>query len=112
MRLRPILRVAFGLLIGLAALFVANPAGALQNPDYTAPPPPSAVSTPPSPQPVRQPEQSTQREVTTAVRVPLRSRMAITGSDVTQTAVIGAVLVGLGAVVLVARRRTTVLTNA
>ncbi len=106
MRLRPVLRLALGLLFGLAALFVANPAGALQNPDYTAPAPPTAVSTPPSPQPVRQPEQRTQREVTTAVRVPLRSRLAITGSDVGQTVVIGAVLVGLGGVLLMTRRRT------
>ncbi len=77
-------------------------AGAVTNPDYTeAPPPSTVVSTPAPAQTARQP-------VSTAVRVaPLRTRLAITGSDTMFLAVVGAGLVGSGVLVLGARRRRT-----
>ncbi|WP_426573416.1 LPXTG cell wall anchor domain-containing protein [Aquihabitans sp. McL0605] len=71
-------------------------AGATENPDYTAPPPTAVVTTPP-PAP----------SVKTAVKVaPLRTRLAITGSDASGTAALGAGLVIVGVGVLVVRRRS------
>lgn len=77
-------------------LWTGSPAHATTNPDYTAPPPTTVITTPtPTTQPVK-----------TAVAVtPVRTRLAITGSDATGTAVIGASLVALGVGVLVIRRR-------
>ena len=84
-----------------AVLFIGSAAGAVDNPDYTAPPPSSVPSTTPT---STQPQQA--RRVETAVSVtPVRSRLAITGSDVGQLAVIGSGLVLAGGVVLVLRRR-------
>lgn len=136
MRLRLVLPVLVAVLIGSAVLLLGSTAGALDNPDYTARPPSTVVNPPAGPttpgttpsgstptvsqptgvrtpgsaspeasgsQPVRQHEQKVATEV--AVR-PLRSRMAITGSDVAQTAVVGAVLVVLGAVTMLVRRRS------
>ncbi len=80
-------------------LLVGSAAGAVDNPDYTSPPPPT---TPATTTPVVQ----NIRKVPTAVTVtPVRSRLAITGSDVGQLAVIGGACVLAGAAVLVARRR-------
>jgi len=91
------LQVFFALVVAVMALSLAQPAGAVDNPDYTAPPPASVVeSSTPAPLPVRQ--------VQTAAAP---QRLAITGSDTAQLAVLGAVLVAGGAVVLVARRRVT-----
>ena len=80
----------------LAALVApAAPASATENPDYTAPPPTTVVTTP---QPAT--------KVKTAVAVtPLRTRLAITGSDATGTVVIGVVLIAGGAALLAVRRR-------
>ena len=79
-------------------LLVAAPAGAVDNPDYTVPPSTTVVRTEVSPRSVQR--------VATAVTVrPVRSRLAITGADVGQTAAIGATLVLVGAGVLVVRRR-------
>ena len=86
-----------------ALLFLGSAAGAVDNPDYTAPPPttPSTTTTPSVSQTVAQP-----KHVETAVAVtPVRSRLAITGSDVGQTAAVGAGLVLVGGVLLAARRR-------
>ena len=88
-----------------ALLFLGSAAGAVDNPDYTAPPPTTPTTTPPTVgHKVTQP-----KHVETAVAVtPVRSRLAITGSDVGQTAAFGAGLVLIGGIVLVARRRPTV----
>lgn len=84
------------LAVVLAALgSLASPASATENPDYTAPPPTTVVTTP---QPAT--------KVKTAVAVtPVRTRLAITGSDATDTVVIGVVLVASGAALLAVRRR-------
>lgn len=96
MTFRRSLQVFLALVVAVVTLGLAQPAGAVDNPDYTAPPPASVVESS-TPAPVRQ--------VQTAA-VP--QRLAITGSDSVQLAVLGAVLVAGGAVVLVARRRVTV----
>lgn len=105
MRTRLLTSLAAALLVACAVLAMANPAGAVENPDYTAPPPstiiapgPSAGTDPPASQPVR--------KVTTAVAVrPMRTQLAITGSDLAQTAAVGSALLAIGAVLLVLRRR-------
>ena len=95
MSLRRTLHLTLAIVVG-ALLWSAAPAGATENPDYTAPPPTTVITTPPP-----------AAKVKTAVAVtPLRTRLAITGSDATGTAVLGAGLVALGAGVLVVRRRT------
>ena len=95
MSLRRMLSSALVLVIA-GLLWTSSPAGATENPDYTAPPPTTIVSTPtPTTSPVK-----------TAVAVtPVRTRLAITGSDATGTVVVGVTLVALGAGVLVVRRR-------
>jgi LPXTG-motif cell wall-anchored protein len=94
MSLRRMLSMTLALLLA-GLLWAGSPAGATENPDYTAVPPTSAVTTPPPAQ-----------KVHTAVAVtPIRTRLAITGSDATGTALVGAALVAVGAAVLVARRR-------
>ncbi len=84
------------LALGVGALLLAaSPAGAAENPDYTAPPPATVVTTPPP-----------ATSVKTAVAVtPARTSLAITGSDATGMAVLGAGLVAAGGGVLVVRRR-------
>jgi LPXTG-motif cell wall-anchored protein len=96
MSLRRTLSLTVALVV--AGLFWASaPAGAVENPDYTAPPPTTIVTTP---------TPTTTAAVKTAVAVtPVRTRLAITGSDATGTVVLGAGLVTLGAGLLVLRRR-------
>jgi LPXTG-motif cell wall-anchored protein len=90
--------IAIAALIGVLVFSMGSPAGAVDNPDYTSPPPTTVVTPPTTPRRVQR--------VQTAVTVrPLRSQLAITGSDVTQLAVIGGVLVAVGAAMLVLRRR-------
>lgn len=94
MSLRRTLSLTLALVVG-SLLLAAAPASATENPDYTAPPPTTIVTTP-APAP----------KVKTAVAVtPVRTRLAITGSDATGTVVLGASLVTLGAGILVLRRR-------
>ena len=89
--------IAIAALIGVLVFSMGSPAGAIDNPDYTSPPP-TTVVTPPTPRSVQR--------VQTAVTVrPVRSQLAITGSDVSQLVVIGGVLVAVGAGMLVVRRR-------
>ena len=103
MTFRRVLQLSLALLFGTLLLAVASPAGAVDNPDYTAPPPTTVVTTPPT-----SPEANVRdREVVTAVAVtPVRSQMAITGTDALQLGALGAALVAVGGVVLVARRRS------
>jgi LPXTG-motif cell wall-anchored protein len=94
MSLRRMLSSIVALLLA-SLLWVASPAGATENPDYTAVPPTSTVTTPAPP-----------ARVKTAVAVtPIRTRLAITGSDAAETAALGALLVAGGAGILVVRRR-------
>ena len=95
MTIRRSLQVFLALVVAVMALGMARPAGAVDNPDYTAPPPASVVETN-TPVPVQQVQ---------TVAVP--ERLAITGSDSAQLVAFGAALVAGGAVVLVARRRVT-----
>ncbi|MGI8755620.1 MAG: LPXTG cell wall anchor domain-containing protein, partial [Acidimicrobiales bacterium] len=105
MRTRLLTPLAAALLVACAVLALVSPAGAVENPDYTAPPP-STVVTPAPPSGTDPPASQPVRNVSTAVAVrPVRTQLAITGSDVTQTAAIGAALLAVGAVLLVVRRR-------
>jgi len=92
------LRRTFALLASVVVaslLWTAAPAGATENPDYTAPPPTTVITTPAPP-----------TKVKTAVAVtPVRTRLAITGSDATGTVLLGAGLIAVGAGFLVVRRR-------
>ncbi len=97
MSLRRSLQLALTVLVAALALSVAVPAGAVGNPDYTAPPPAETVTTPP---PVRQ--------VASAASAPSRQRMPITGADTAQLALVGGLLVAGGAGLVLARRRTAV----
>ncbi|MCU1371511.1 MAG: hypothetical protein JWO77_2705 [Ilumatobacteraceae bacterium] len=95
MSLRRTLSLTIALVVA-SLMWAAAPAGATENPDYTAPPPTTIITTPQPPA----------AGVKTAVAVtPVRTRLAITGSDATGTVVLGASLVTLGAGVLVIRRR-------
>jgi len=94
MSLRRILALT-AVTIAASLALIGAPAGALDNPDYTSPPPTTVVATPPP----------AKKQVTTAVRVaPVRTRLAITGSDVT-LAVIGGSVLALGVGTLAVRRR-------
>ena len=96
MRSARLLTLLLGTLL-LGALALARPAGAVGNPDYTVPPPATVVTTP-------TPEATT--EVVTAVKArPVRTRLALTGSDATSAALVGATLVAAGGGILVLRRR-------
>lgn len=92
---RRTLHLTAALLIGGLFWAASGTAGATENPDYTAPPPTSVVTTPPP-----------ATKVKTAVAVaPVRTRLAITGTDSTGTVVVGVSLIALGAGTLVLRRR-------
>jgi LPXTG-motif cell wall-anchored protein len=82
------------LLAAVIALAAGSGAHAQENPDYTAPAPAVEVTDPP---------------VRTAAASPVSQQratpLALTGSDVLQMVVVGAVLVAGGAGVLAARRR-------
>lgn len=96
MRSARLLVLALGALLA-GVLLVGRPAGAVGNPDYTVPPPATIVTTPTS-------EVST--EVVTAVKArPVRTRLALTGSDAGTAAAVGAALVAAGGGILVLRRR-------
>jgi LPXTG-motif cell wall-anchored protein len=91
--------LAMGLLAMGLLLAAPTTAGAVTNPDYTVPPPTSTVVSTPAPPAARQP-------VSTAVRVaPLRTRLAITGSETVALAVVGSAMVAGGVVALAVRRR-------
>ena len=91
--------VALFLALAVSALFavgLSSPAGAVDNPTYTAPPPTTPVT---SPEPVRT------DEVETAVqREQVRTTLAITGSSTATLAAFGSLLVGAGVAVLYGRR--------
>ena len=92
---RRIVQLTAALLVGGLLWAGAGTASATENPDYTAPPPTTIVSTP---QPAT--------KVKTAVAVtPVRTRLAITGTDQTGTVVFAGTLIALGAGALLLRRR-------
>ncbi|CAN5805015.1 hypothetical protein BH10ACT1_BH10ACT1_33160 [soil metagenome] len=97
MSLRRTVQLVVALAIASLAFASAGSAGAVDNPDYTAPPPTSVVSNS-TPRPVRQ--------VASVAATPSRQQLAITGSDVLQLVVVGAVLVAGGTATLVLRRRS------
>lgn len=100
MSLRRVLSLLLAAVLGIAVLAGASPAGAVDNPTYTAPPPATTITSPGPTTTV--PEE----EVVTAVKVEAaRTRLAITGSDATGLAVLGGALLLAGAGVLALRRR-------
>lgn len=96
MTLRRMFALTIATLAACLSLALATPAGAVENPSYTAPPPVQPIdSVPPSQvMGVQSVAQS-------------RQRLPITGSDVTAFAVIGGLLVAGGAGVMVLRRRSS-----
>lgn len=93
---RRLLGPLIALLLGLAVLGAASPAGAVDNPSYTAPPPTTPVTTP-------VPAKKVETAVTAA---PVRTRLAITGADATGLAVLGTSLLAVGTGLLLYRRRS------
>jgi LPXTG-motif cell wall-anchored protein len=100
MSLRRTLQLSVALLVGCLALASASAAGAVDNPDYTAPPPTTVVSATTTPRIARV------QRITTAAAVPSRQRMPITGADVTQLALVGGLLLLAGSSLLLIRRRS------
>jgi hypothetical protein len=84
-------------------LAVASTAHAAGNPDYTSNPDYTAVP-PPTLPPTTAPAAPAHREMA-APPPPRRDRLAVTGSDVLQTGMIGVALVAVGGVVVLATRR-------
>lgn len=97
MTARRSLFLALALLLASFLAFAA-PANAAENPDYTADPPTERVDPVVSPNSVR-------RAPAAPAVLNSRQTLAITGSDVAGIAVIGTVLLGTGAALLVVRRR-------
>lgn len=89
--------------ISAVTLAVGSVAGAIDNPDYTAPPPTTPVTQ--ALPTVVQTARQTPR--TPAVPVSSRPRMPVTGSDLVQLLAMGAALVVGGAGILTLRRRQT-----
>lgn len=94
MSMRRTLRFAPALVVASVALAFGTAAGAVDNPDYTAPPPTSVVTNS-GPTTVARP----------ATTPAARNRLAITGSDMSQLVLVGGVLVAGGAGTMVLRRR-------
>ncbi len=95
-----LLVLLFSALVAGAALFgVPSPAAAVENPEYTSPPPSVAV----------QSRTPSVRVAATASKAssPSRQRLAITGAESAQMASVGGLLVASGAATLVIRRRLT-----
>lgn len=99
MSLRRTLQFALAVLVASVALGLGTTAGAVPNPDYTAPPPAQQVRNP-SP-PARQVASAAPASASTS-----REMMPITGSDTAQLALIGGVLLAVGAGTMVLRRRS------
>ncbi len=96
MSLRRTLQLLLAVAVATVALALGTGAGATGNPDYTVPPPSSAVHRPAPKAPK-------------AVKAkPTRHRLAITGSDVGELVLMGGVLVAGGAGTMMLRRRATV----
>lgn len=109
MSIRLVSRAAVALFLVVVTLGFAGQAGAASNPDYTAPPPPTVVTTPRPPSIVSPRVPVVQREVETAVTSrPVRSTMPMTGSDVGPLVVVALGLGAAGVGLLAVRRRLSV----
>lgn len=101
MSLRRSFTLAFALAVAALAFGFASPAGAVDNPDYTAPVPSTTV-------PVSVVAETTPPAVQKTTAVPAANqRLAITGADSAQLAMFGVVLLAGGGITLAARRRIT-----
>ncbi|MCB0978082.1 MAG: LPXTG cell wall anchor domain-containing protein [Acidimicrobiales bacterium] len=97
MTARRSLLLALAIVVATFAAF-ASPASAAENPDYTSNPPTERVDPVVSPASVR-------RAPAAPAVLNSRQTLAITGSDVAGFAVIGTILLGTGAALLLVRRR-------
>lgn len=88
--------VLFGVLAAGMTLLAPNAAGAVENPDYTAPPPPEVIETDP---PV-----AISRVAAPAAR---STQLPVTGADVTQVLLLGGGLIVIGGAMVAGRRRFT-----
>lgn len=103
MIVRRTLQTALVLLLAAFTLTLGSAAGAVENPDYTAPPPSTPITVLPA--------RADTARAQPAVAAPsnqgaANQRLAITGSETTQLVVVGALLVAGGAGLMVVRRRT------
>ena len=105
MSLRRSLTFVFALAVAALALGIATPAGAVDNPDYTAPAPTTVVPT--SVQAETTPETTPQAVKQTTAVPAANQRLAITGSDAAQMAVVGVALLGAGGAIMAVRRRVS-----
>lgn len=98
MTARRTLQTALVLLMAAFTITMGSMAGAVENPDYTAPPPSTPITALPAKiEAVR---------AKPAVAAASNQRLAITGSETTQLVVTGALLVAGGAGLMVVRRRS------
>lgn len=104
MTVRRPLQLALVLLVAAFTLSMGTAAGAVENPDYTAPPPSTPVTDPPTQVATLRANRAAASPV--AAAAPSNQRLAITGSETAQLLVIGALLVAGGATLMAVRRRT------
>ena len=99
---------ALVLLVAAFTIVVGSAAGAVENPDYTAPPPSTPVTVLPAKIDAVRARPAVAAPSNTGVTNASKAnqRLAITGSETTQLVVIGALLVAGGSSLLVVRRRT------
>lgn len=107
MTVRRTLKTALLLLVAAFTITVGSVAGAVENPDYTAPPPSTPVTVLPAKiDAVRaRPAVAASSDKSVANASEANQRLAITGSETTQLVAIGALLVAGGASLLIVRRR-------
>ncbi len=108
MTVRRTLQTALVLLVAALTITVGSAAGAVENPDYTAPPPSTPVSVLPVKVDAVRAQPAVAANSTRGVADPsaANQRLAITGSETTQLVALGALLVAGGAGLVAVRRRT------
>ena len=109
MIVRRTLQTALAVLVAVVAITVGSAAGAIENPDYTAPPPATPVSVVPVKVDAIRVQPAVTADLNTRVAEPAAAnqQLAITGSETMQLVALGALLVAGGAGLMVVRRRTT-----
>lgn len=98
MGIKRIVQFSVAVILLVATLAGGGVASAQENPDYTAPAPTVAVTSPPI--------QPLQPATPATPATPANTPLPVTGADVVQMLVIGGVLIGGGAGLLTIRRRS------
>lgn len=108
MSIRRTIQFATAAVVASVALSIGSPAGAIENPDYTAPAPTKVVNNA-TPQAARKTASAAEPAAAapaSRAAAPSDQGLPVTGSDVAQLAVIGLILVAAGIGFLGLRRRT------